>query len=300
MSETTPLQRRSPGKPRRRWVGDIITVAVLAGLLGAVYLLPPDTSLAEVQRTGALRACVPTSYPPLVTGDAARPGFDIELLQGIAKHLGLRLTLNQNSAMGRDFNPRNWRANRAQCEVLAGGVVASQTTRSFLDTSPPYLETGWVLVSLGAPKALKGQTVGFFAGLSGLDRIKLSQYLKNSGATVRLLQRPEAVTKAIEDGTVTAVVTEALGARQLIDTHPDWQAAWLPESLGRYPVTLGLWKGDLTLKRKIVEAIEAMRGNGTIAALEDKYGFAPLPDIELPVEAEVPPGDQVPAEAPAQ
>lgn len=294
MSEEGTAPRR-PGKPKRLWLGDIITVVVAVGLLSAVYLLPPDTSLAEVERTGALRACVPTSYPPLVTGQADRPGFDVELLRGVADRMNLRLTLNQNSAMGRDFNPRNWRANRAQCEVLAGGVVASRTTRSFLDTSPAYLETGWVLVTAGAPLALRGQTVGFFAGLSGLDRIKLSQYLRDAGAKVQLLQRPEAMVQALESGEIKAVVTEALGARQLLATHPEWQAAWLPEGLGRYPVAFGLWKGDLTLKREIVSAIEALRADGTIAALEDKYGFAPLPDVELPAEAEV-----EPAEEPAQ
>lgn len=295
MSEEAASPRR-PGKPKRLWLGDLTTVVVMVGLLSGVYLLPPDTSLAEVQRTGALRVCVPTSYPPLVTGQSDRPGFDVELLRGIADHIGLRLTLNQNSAMGRDFNPRNWRANRAQCEVLAGGVVASQTTRSFLDTSPAYLETGWVLVTTGAPLALRGQTVGFFAGLSGLDRIRLSQYLRDAGAKVQLLQTPQALVAALESGTVSAAVTEALGARQLLDTHPDWQAAWLPEGLGRYPVAFGLWKGDLTLKREIVAAMEALRADGTIAALEDKYGFAPLPDVELPAEAEVEP----PVEAPAQ
>ena len=50
------------------------------GLLLAVYLLPPDTSLAEVKRVGVLKVCIPTEHPPLVTGKADSPGFDVELL----------------------------------------------------------------------------------------------------------------------------------------------------------------------------------------------------------------------------
>ena len=42
---------------------------LIFGLLGAVYLLPPDTSLGEVRKAGVLRACMPPNYPPLVTGD---------------------------------------------------------------------------------------------------------------------------------------------------------------------------------------------------------------------------------------
>ena len=76
---------------RPRWVGDLITVGGIAALFGAVYLLPPDTSLAMVKQAGVLRLCVPTLYPPLVTGKPEEPGFDIEFAQAIAKPLGVRI-----------------------------------------------------------------------------------------------------------------------------------------------------------------------------------------------------------------
>ena len=74
--------------PQRR---DVVTFAGVFGLLGAVYLLPPDTALRQVRAAGALRVCLPPSYPPLVTGDPAAPGIDVELLQAIARDLGVRL-----------------------------------------------------------------------------------------------------------------------------------------------------------------------------------------------------------------
>ena len=98
-------------------------LAGVFGLLGAVYLLPPDTALRQVRAAGTLRVCLPSSYPPLVTGDPRAPGIDVELLRLIAQKLGLGLVTVTNPAMGRDFNPRSWRVTRAQCEVLAGGVV---------------------------------------------------------------------------------------------------------------------------------------------------------------------------------
>ena len=72
---------------RPRWVGDLITGFAVAALFGAVYLLPPDTSLAEVKQAGVLRVCVPTRYPPLVTGKPEEPGFDIEFAQAVARGL---------------------------------------------------------------------------------------------------------------------------------------------------------------------------------------------------------------------
>src|ERR1700722_18878908 len=125
---------------RPSWRGDLITVAGMAALFVIIYLLPPDTSLSQVKQAGILRVCVPTLYPPLVTGKPDAPGFDIEFLQAIAKRLDVRLTINTNRAMGRDFNPRNWNVTRPQCQLMAGGVVGSDTTRSFLDTTPPHLQ----------------------------------------------------------------------------------------------------------------------------------------------------------------
>ena len=68
---------------------------LIFGLLGAVYLLPPDTSLGEVRKAGVLRACLPPSYPPLVTGDRDAPGIDVEMLQALAKNLGVSLIISK-------------------------------------------------------------------------------------------------------------------------------------------------------------------------------------------------------------
>lgn len=66
--------------PQRR---DVISFAGVFGLLGAVYLLPPDTALRQVRAAGTLRVCLPPYYPPLVTGDQAKPGIDVDLLRGL-------------------------------------------------------------------------------------------------------------------------------------------------------------------------------------------------------------------------
>ena len=97
------------GKLRR-----LLPYLAIFGLLGGVYLLPPDTSLSEVRKAGVLRACMPPLYPPLVTGDRAAPGIDVELLEALAQGLGVKLVVTSNPAMGQDFNPRNWHVTRAQ------------------------------------------------------------------------------------------------------------------------------------------------------------------------------------------
>jgi polar amino acid transport system substrate-binding protein/cystine transport system substrate-binding protein/membrane-bound lytic murein transglycosylase F len=260
---------------RPRWVGDLITVCGVAALFGAVYLLPPDTSLAQVKQAGFLRICVPTLYPPLVTGKPESPGFDIEFAQAVAKRLDVRIVVNANAAMGRDFNPRNWNVTRAQCQMLAGGVVVSDLTRSFLDTTPPHLQTGWALVAAQLPAQLQGLKVGFYSGLAGLDRIALSRLLQAQKARVEIVASAEALTEGLRSGQIDAGVSEALMARQVAGTL-GMQVAWLPEPLARYPLAFGLWKGDLTLKRRLVEVIDDLDSEGLTRELARRYRIAPI------------------------
>ncbi len=261
--------------PRRR---EIITVACVLGLLAAVSLLPPDTALRQVREAGVLRACLPPVYPPLVTGDPSAPGVDVELLQAVAAQLGVRLVTVANPAMGRDFNPRNWRITRAQCDVLAGGVVRSPVTRSFLETTPAYAATGWAWLAPHPVTDLAGRKAGVLVAISGLDRVALAATLRAQKVAVTIVLDQQALVQGVQDGQWDVGITELLLAAQLAAPH-GWALGRMPGSLGRTDLALGLWKGDLTLKRAIVAAMDRLRGDGRLAAIIARYvpaGSVPL------------------------
>lgn len=264
----------------KRWITPVFNLALVFGLLAAVSLLPPDTSLAEVERTGALRVCIPSDYPPLVIGNTApgaeRRGIEVDLLTLAAERMGLRLVTNVSTNMGRDINPRNWRLTRAQCNVIAGGVLATYTTRSYLDTTIRHLETGWVALDAGYEGGLDGAVAGVFPGFSGFDRIALSQFLRNNGVTIRVMNSGSALTQALASGEIDIGITEAIGGRQLAETN-DLRIRWLSDALATVPVTFGLWKGDLTLKRAIEGTLEDLAREGLTERLLDTYA---LIDIE--------------------
>lgn len=257
----------------RRLARDLGGIIVVLGLMLLVTFLPPDTSLSEVEANHAIRACVPTVYPPLVTGDPDRPGIDIEILQAVADQLGVELLLSPSDAIGRDFNPRNWAVNRAKCQLLAGGVVDSTLTRSFLDTGPPYAETGWAILAPAPLEAVDGLTLGALTIISGLDRIGLASYLRQHDVSVRVVRNSQDLVDGIASGQFDGGVTEALLARGLA-ADKDWWVGSLPD-LARYNLVFGLWKGDLTLKRRIVEAFRQLDSDGTLAAILARYGAAP-------------------------
>jgi len=122
---------------------------------------------------------------------------------------------------------------------------------------------------------LEGVKVGFYAGLAGLDRIALSRFLQAQKARIEIVASAEALTDGLRSGRLDAGLSEALMARQIAGTL-GVQVAWLPESLGRYPVAFGLWKGDLTLKRRLVAVIDDLEGEGLTRELAQRYRIVPI------------------------
>jgi len=259
---------------RRGLWRDVLGALPILGILAAVYLLPTDTSLSEVRRVGALHVCLPPQAPPFVTGDAKAPGIDIEILQMLSADLGLALARTEEPAMARDFNPRAWHVTRAACEVLAGGIVASPMTRGFLETSPPYAETGWAVITTNAKEIdwqqLHGRKLGVFVPPSGLDRIALASRLRAEEIEVSILAGADGLAAGLREGRFDAAVTERLAA-DAIAARAHWAVQWLPGDLPRYPVAFGLWKGDLTLKRALGAALEQHLRDGTVAAIRARY-----------------------------
>src|SRR5262249_33943559 len=247
-----------------------LSYAMIFGLLAGVYLLPADTSLSEVRKGGILRACMPQLYPPLVTGDPTAPGIDVELGQALPSGLRLRVGIHPNQAMAQDFNPRSWRVTRAQCEVLAGGVVASPVTRSFLETSPSYAQTGWAFLLAKALAQIEGRRAGVLTGISGLDRIGLSRYLRGKNVELMIVSNSSELVDGLRQSRFDFGVTEMLLARQ-IASGEGLAVEWAPAELPRYPLVFGLWKGDVTLKRAIVDGLAQLENRRAIARILARY-----------------------------
>ena len=148
-------------------------------------------------------------------------------------------------------------------------------SRHFLDTGPAYAETGWAVLAPAPLSDLRGLNIGAVATISGLDRISLSSYLRSRDVNVGVVPRPAELVSGIAEGRFDGGITEALLAGQLA-TDNGWSATLLPVDFSRYHLVFGLWKGDLTLKRAIVSAFDDLADDGTVAAILERYGVAPI------------------------
>jgi polar amino acid transport system substrate-binding protein/cystine transport system substrate-binding protein/membrane-bound lytic murein transglycosylase F len=217
--------------------------------------------LDAVEKSGVLRACLPPSYPPLVNGEA---GLDVELLRGAAGELGVGFVAVGVPEMGRSFDPHGWRVTRAQCDLLAGGVLDTPVTRSFLDVTAAHAVTGWAWIGKGP----SFRRVGVLVSATGLDRVGLAAWLQGAGATVEVLPDGEAAIAGLRGGRLDVVITERLLAVDMA-RREGLLVGWVgPE---RVSVVFGLWKGDVTLKRAVSAAFARLEQRGEVARLRERY-----------------------------
>lgn len=259
--------------PRHRWQAAAINLGVVVALLFSLSFLPPDTSLADREKSGVLKLCVPTSFPPLVTNDPAAPGYDIELSQAVAEALHLKLLINVLPSIGQDYNPRNWFLTRAQCDMVGGGVADTVQTRSFMQTIATQARTGWIGISSTGTMPPAGSAVAVLPGTSGLNRVALSTWLRQQKLRAVLVRTPQEFSQALSGETAAAGITERFLAAGIALDDGKFSEFWL-EAPGftSYPMALGLWKGDQTLKRAVEATVSRLEASGTLENLRQKYG----------------------------
>jgi polar amino acid transport system substrate-binding protein/cystine transport system substrate-binding protein/membrane-bound lytic murein transglycosylase F len=117
---------------------------------------------------------------------------------------------------------------------------------------------------------LQGRRIGVLVAVSGLDRVALAAWLRAAKAEVTVSIDATDLVQGLQDGRFDVGITERLLAEELA-TPRGWTVGWVPAELVRYPIVLGLWKGDLTLKRAIVSAMERMQRSGEMAAIMARY-----------------------------
>ena len=107
-------------------------------------------------------------------------------------------------------------------------------------------------------------------GISGLDRLALSRYLRAQSAEVTIVPNAAEFVQGLRAGRFDIGVTEWLLGGQLA-AREGWSVEWAAAELPRYPVVFGLWKGDLTLKRAIVSGLETLARDGEVAKIIARY-----------------------------
>lgn len=234
------------------------------------YHFRPDLSWQRVQAHGTLIVGMDTSYYPFAVMQGEQiSGLDVDIALEIARRLDVRM---QVAPMGVD----------GLYDALHTGIVdvlisALPLDPFRLDTflyTQAYLDGGYFLVS---PK-------GIYQRMAELESKRLAvEYGSLGDELARLWLRrlrslhvqhyvePSAALSAVAEGEADAALVDYLSARLWLRAHreSDLRIAERPLHAEGYHVVLRIQ--DVALAGKVSAALEAMRADGSLAAILAKW-----------------------------
>ncbi|MDX3384995.1 transporter substrate-binding domain-containing protein [Streptomyces niveiscabiei] len=225
----------------------------------------------ELAKAGQLTTCTHLPYPPFQSEiDGKVQGFDVSLIDLVAKDLGVRQTIL-------DTPFENFKTgaflNSGQCDVAAAGMTITAERRKNVDFSDPYFDaTQAVLVdrnsgltSLADIKA-KNAKLGAQAQTTGED------YAKKQGFDPVSFESSDAVLSGLRTGQVKAVIIDYPVVQGWLKTKADADAFQVVDNLNtgeQYGFTVK--KGNTKLLAAINKALAKARSDGTYKTLYEKW-----------------------------
>ncbi|RMB81962.1 ABC transporter substrate-binding protein [Streptomyces shenzhenensis] len=225
----------------------------------------------ELVKAGQLTTCTHLPYPPFQSEiDGTVQGFDVALIDLVAKNLGVRQqildTPFENFKTGAFLNS-------GQCDLGAAGMTITAERKKNVDFSDPYFDaTQAVLVdkksgitSFAAVKA-KGGKLGAQAQTTGED------YAKSKGYDPVSFESSDAVLNGLRTGQVQAVVIDYPVVQGWLKDKANADAFQVVDNLDtgeQYGFTVK--KGNAELLAAVDKAIGDARADGTYKKLYEQW-----------------------------
>ncbi|NPT41519.1 transporter substrate-binding domain-containing protein [Paraburkholderia sp. 1N] len=248
-----------------------LSLFVAAALIGSV-----DTVSAETQST--LRFGIEAAYPPFESKSPTGQlqGFDVDVGNAVCAKMAVKCEWVENS-----FDGLIPALQARKFDVVNSAMNITDKRKQSIDFTPPIYVVPIVMVAKrGSPllpdvKSLQGKRVGVLQGSSQEDFLKA--HWANAGVSIVSYQDQDQVYADLVAGRLDAAVQEAqtvedgflnkpAGHDYAIVGQPLSDPATLGEGTG-----FGLRKGDKGLAGKIDAALDALKKNGTLSNLSQKY-----------------------------
>lgn len=246
----------------------LLVAVALSGSVGTVS--------AETQNT--LRFGVEAAYPPFESKSPTGQlqGFDIDVGNAVCAKMGVKCEWVENA-----FDGLIPALQARKFDAINSAMNITGKRKQTIDFTPPIYVVPIVMVAkrgsglLPDVKNLQGKRVGVLQGSSQEDFLK--RHWANAGVTVVSYADQDQVYADLVAGRLDAAVQETQtvedgflkkpsGHDYAITGQPLSDPATLGEGTG-----FGMRKGDKALAAKIDAALAALKKDGTLSALSQKY-----------------------------
>jgi polar amino acid transport system substrate-binding protein len=239
-------------------------------LLAAVSLtLSAEARSLDIIRTqGVIGQCAHPNALPFSSRQGDPPGFQIELGEAIAKHIGV--ALQPMWIVG----PNQLR--RAGCDIVTDAIaVPGVQDETGLTLSRPYYRTGIILVVRDGSPIMNAETIDPNIKIGVMGGSIASMTLNQRGLTTSAFGFEDEMLKALADKEIDGAVVSRAAAGYFNLTHPA-QALRIMEIDELEPafswnVAVGMVKPDAKLRTAIDSALDQLVADGTIRRIYAKY-----------------------------
>lgn len=224
-----------------------------------------DTSLADVKKSGKLSIATSPDFPPFesLEGDKV-VGIEIDLLEMIAKKLGVELEVNQM-----DFDSVLPGIQSGKFNVGVSGITVTEDRKANADFTDPYFLAAQAIIVMNGSdiksKAdLEGKKVSVQTGTTA------EEYCMKNGYDVSAFQANNDALSALTSGKVDAwVVDNQTGIAMSAETNG--KTVVLDEAMTTEPYSFAFKKGSTSLVNEINGYIQGWLKDGTIEKIFEKY-----------------------------
>ncbi|WP_313738382.1 cystine ABC transporter substrate-binding protein [Pseudomonas sp.] len=254
-------------------LGKPFLTTALALLLGAGLLgqASAGEQLKTIEEKGVLNVGLEGTYPPFsfVDEKGKLSGFEVELSEALAKQMGVKVKLQ----------PTPWDGILAalaskRLDVVVNQVTISDERKQKYDFSTPYTISG--IQALVLKKNLDTLAIKGAADLNGKKvgvglGTNYEQWLRKEvpKADVRTYNDDPVKFQDLAVGRIDAILIDRLAALEYTKKAPN--TALAGEAFSRLESGIAVRKGEPELLDALNKALTALKADGTLAALSQKY-----------------------------
>lgn len=246
-------------------------LAKVLATLGLVALATPafaQTALDDIKSAGALRVGTEGTYAPFTYHDAsgALVGFDVEIAQAIAKQIGVEAQFVEGPWDGLIAGID---ANRYDVVINQVGINADRQAK--YDFSEPYIASKAALVVAEA-----NTDITSFESLAGKKSAQtltsnFGKLAESFGAELVPTEGFDQSIALVTQGRADATINDSLSFFDFKKQQPDAPVKIVATAEDADFSGVLLAKGKPELLAAINAALEAIKADGTYAAISEKY-----------------------------
>src|SRR5215813_11893711 len=254
--------------------------------IGLVMLLAAS-GLARIRAQGEVRwAGDLQGGEPYVFRDPRNPatlvGFEVDLMEALAKKLGVRERFVQN-----DWSNLVPSLERGDFDLICNGLEDTEALRQRILLSRPYFRFAEQLVvrrgsTLRTLGALRGHRVGTLASSLAHQILRAQPEIE-----IVLYGGQEEPYRDLQLGRTDAVLLDSVIAARYGLAKPDLELADPDAARGTY--VIGMRKSDEDLRDAVNAGLAELEASGELNRIFKKWRLPELPTTGHPIEPEQPP-----------